>query len=775
MSTIRLATTRNAGAIASGFTQWISFGIGRSSTATTDGFMQDTMRTGGILSNLSVRVTANTTTGDSRFRWRINGGYGNQDIVVGAGLTGVFTDAIHTDTVTAGDITNIEIAPGAGGAITTISNWADFAATSNTSERFVINDGTTYPSASTTYYLPVGGFTAGAITTEANTQFKFKTAGTLKNLQVYVRSNGSANATIIGSRIGGVNGNLSISIPGSQTGHFEDTGHSDSISIDNLANLYLTTSTGTVSFRPQTLHVDFETTNNSLHYINNRGAGVTVNAGVTTYFGMSGGLDTSTTESDYQFPIGHSLVLSNIGAYISANGITAATTIKTRVTAGDGNQSLSIGSGLTGYFEEPVLHTDNVTSAQNVDYQIITGGSGTTITINTIGVLATMVKSVADAAIGVDSSALAASLGLTDSILGGDFIGLAAALQLLDSGLGTDEVTLITSILKSIADAGFGTDGLNIQVSLSVPDTGFGDQGTGIEVILTLVDSGSGSDTLSGLAASLGMSETGNANDLLTLLASLSLSDTGAGADSVTVTTVEQIIKTIQDAGLGSDSLSISASLSVVDLGDGQDALSIQVTLTVLDSGTGIDLESVTKFAIIVKSIVDLASGSDSLIISASLNVPESAAGYDDNTLQALLSTDDIIIGSDGPSIQASLTVIDTSSSTEAISILQAIIKIVQDLASGNDFVGSISASIPVSETGLGADIIGQLLASLVVNDYGSGVDVVVKYDTSTQIIKISFIIRKTAITFALKKPEIEFALKTPSISFSMLTGGSDD
>lgn len=81
---------------------------------------------------------------------------------------------------------------------------------------------------------------------------------------------------------------------------------------------------------------------------------------------------------------------SNLYATVSANGVTATSTVNFRKDTGggsaNGNQSLSIGSGATGVFED-TSNSDSVSSGDKIDYQLVTGGSGTTITVNVITAL----------------------------------------------------------------------------------------------------------------------------------------------------------------------------------------------------------------------------------------------------------------------------------------------------------------------------------------------------------------------------------------------------
>jgi len=363
-----------------------------------------------------------------------------------------------------------------------------------------------------------------------------------------------------------------------------------------------------------------------------------------------------------------------------------------------------------------------------------------------------ILKSIADSGTGIDANSLAAALGLRDGGVSRDFLGLAASLSLFDSGVGSDLVSLLQALFKTVTDTGIGLDRLNILASLTVPDTGFVDHRTGADVTLTLLETGRGSEVPS-------------------ISASLSLLDLGTGIDNISI--LIALLKSIQDNAYGIDGLNIAASLSLVELPNGNDGLSIRASLTVPDNGSGLDNITVTQFVITLIQILDAASGLDRVSIAASLNIPEASYGIDANAIAAQLTGYDVSISNDGLNLAASLSIVDTSSANDVISILSSILKSVQDLASGTDFVGQISASLSLADSGLSIDKIGQLLASLAVIDLGNGVDTVVTYDLTTRIVKISFIIGSRAITFAeMSLYRMDFSFATRDETFSLVSGG---
>lgn len=361
-------------------------------------------------------------------------------------------------------------------------------------------------------------------------------------------------------------------------------------------------------------------------------------------------------------------------------------------------------------------------------------GSDTYITI-----LQEILKTITDIASAIDNLSIQAVLFTSEDANGQDLLSIQIAFSLGDVGAGVDSPSIAAAL--GITDGALGGDFLDLSASIPVSELG------------------SGLDVLSQLLANLSLSDTGLGAELPNISANLSISDSGSGLDAVSLTTA--LLKSVADIGLGSDQLNISVSLSVADVGTGDEALAIQVSLQITDSGLG--TETIALLTGTLKQIVDSASGSDNLVISASLNVGETSYGIDDPAIQASLGLSDIGEGLESPQISASLTITDTSAGTDLISVLQMTLKTIQEIATGNDTISSITVSIPVAESGLASDQIGQILASLLVSDLGSGVEAIVKFDTSTNILKIEFILNQPKMKFSMQNPQIETILVEPT------------
>lgn len=386
---------------------------GRVNAPTTEAFAQRTVRTAGTYSHLYSRVITNSIAATSTFRSRKNTANGNMSLSVGSTATGEFEDASNTDAVVATDLLALQLVTGASGSntLTGTLHGAIFAATTNTSLSY-FNPGQAASGASTTwYYKPTGGVQTAATTETGTQQLKAKTAGTIKNYDVNVSTNGRGTATTFGTRKNGAAGNLSVSVTGSGTGHFEDTANSDAIAVGDLFNRFETNGTGAGNCVSM-IYADFETTDSSAQ-LTVASNSQTYAVSVTRYEPLEGASANETTEANIQMKAGTADSASLFEAYVSANTVSAASTVTFRKNAANGNGSISITASTTGWFED-ASHTDALIATDEINWMIATGGSGTSLTLEMLSVRRAPVT-----AAGFDE--------------GGDFLGRAIADELVVS------------------------------------------------------------------------------------------------------------------------------------------------------------------------------------------------------------------------------------------------------------------------------------------------------------------------------------------------------
>ncbi|MBA7713440.1 hypothetical protein ES703_122443 [subsurface metagenome] len=231
-----------------------------------------------------------------------------------------------------------------------------------------------------TKYLPLSG-TSSPLSNEDNGQVLFRDSYTLSKLYVRVVSNNVDNASTVRLRKNLANGNQSVSIPANTTGVFEDTVNSDSFVNGDLAITEVIVGAGVggdvlgirvtsyISTSPNDVPILVAATT----------GGTSVDAGVTEYACLIAGGHTDLIEAAAQYIFRTASILSNMRIYVNANGLTAASTHRLRKNGANGNQSVSIGAGATGSFEDAV-NTDSVAVGNSLNYRMAAGATGTKIT-----------------------------------------------------------------------------------------------------------------------------------------------------------------------------------------------------------------------------------------------------------------------------------------------------------------------------------------------------------------------------------------------------------
>lgn len=232
----------------------------------------------------------------------------------------------------------------------------------------------------TRYFAPAGG--ARRYETESNVQGKVFTSYTWANMFVRVTANTyTTGNTVIRSRVGGVNGNMSVTIAFGATGVFEDTVNSDAIVSGNLVNWQAVTQVN--AFQSLSVSIIGSTmadtgTNQTLAM--GDGNDNTATAFGVTGFGFIDGEVTPTngwvaTETNCQYTLRRATTFSNLRVLVRFNNLNTGTTVVTfRINAANGNQTVSIGSGVSGAFED-TTNTDAVAVADEVNYQIVVSGT----------------------------------------------------------------------------------------------------------------------------------------------------------------------------------------------------------------------------------------------------------------------------------------------------------------------------------------------------------------------------------------------------------------
>jgi hypothetical protein len=112
------------------------------------------------------------------------------------------------------------------------------------------------------------------------------------------------------------------------------------------------------------------------------GAGQTTNANITSYKALSYTFEgaTETTENNTKVLVNYSGVFSRLYIRVSANTVTATSTLRLRINGADGNQVISIASSTTGSFQD-TSNTDTISAGDSINYKFVSGATGTSLTI----------------------------------------------------------------------------------------------------------------------------------------------------------------------------------------------------------------------------------------------------------------------------------------------------------------------------------------------------------------------------------------------------------
>lgn len=377
-----------AESVSASATRNIYFGANSGSDSTaTEANRELLHRITGTYSKLSIRVLTNDR-GASTLKSRLVTANGNQSVSIGASTTGWLEDASNTDAVSAGDDWHCQLITGAGGSVFTYNMvQVSFTAGSDTVMRTGCHTVTGFTSASTTRYTPLFGSFANN-NTESLVQTVIKTAATLKNLYCRVTSNGRSSTTTLGTRVNGVNGNVSVSVGAGSTGAFEDTSNTDTLSVEDAINAYVTTGTGTGTINFIALGIDIVTTNSKYQYVVGIGAGgVTHNDDTTLYYAVGGLINGFATEADSKAKANNDITASKLQCNISANTVSVNSTLKLRKNGADGNQAVTIMASTTGVFED-ASNTDTITETDEINYALVAPLGGTSMTIRSMSMLA---------------------------------------------------------------------------------------------------------------------------------------------------------------------------------------------------------------------------------------------------------------------------------------------------------------------------------------------------------------------------------------------------
>jgi len=327
----------------------------------------------GTWSDMRIGMGSNNFAATLDVTININGTNGNQSVTFPANTTTTQQDTTNTDDISAGDDVRLEVVNGADTNDYEF-NAVDFVIDADTpgvitlaSHGFAfVNDG------DTRYHRLVGILSSN--TTEANAQDIAVDDVTLSNLQVRVSSNSLSVSNSPVVRVGGVDGNQSVTISSSATGLFEDTSNTDVLS---RGDLYCVKSSpasgsGTIGY----------TTFGCQHTYSS--GGYAISAGVSSsaksfssdqYVPIATKIEDYSTEADAQWNCTVAMTVSNLHAHITTSSADAHFLSIRKNGTTLSNVQLAPGASVTGVISD-ITGTETFAAGDNINYYISGISSG---------------------------------------------------------------------------------------------------------------------------------------------------------------------------------------------------------------------------------------------------------------------------------------------------------------------------------------------------------------------------------------------------------------
>ena len=199
---------------------------------------QWTVRVAGQCQGLFFNVSANTVTVSSTFLFRRNGANGNQAVTIGTGLTGIFQDTTHSDTIAIGDAINARISSSGSGGIAANACGVTFVNPTAPTNDLVFFDGGSAIVNNQFCSLLGAGLRNQASRHYITHGFAVNTS----QLAVFVALNSLNAAATLAILKNGLTGSQNIAVGAGLTGWFTDNAHSDIFQPTDLLCLGWTTS-----------------------------------------------------------------------------------------------------------------------------------------------------------------------------------------------------------------------------------------------------------------------------------------------------------------------------------------------------------------------------------------------------------------------------------------------------------------------------------------------------------------------------------------------------
>lgn len=281
----------------------------------------------------------------------------------------------------------------------------------------------TVGTASTAYYGTFGGNGALTVlnTTEAAAQVAFRGAGTLSKMRVLSNSNARASATTVTARKNGADTALTVSIGAGLTGTFSDLSNTVAYADGDLWNYAITTGTGGSAIRIGSITAELATATQAFTQLASFGS---LSITSVRALGFAGSIVNTGAEATINSVALESATLSKMQVIASTNA-SAGYAVRLRKNGANGNQIVTIGSGLTGVFED-ASNTDTIAAGDT--YGAISTAPSAASIVNSVAVTYTgAVANRTTISAGSNATSLASAATRYSSIVGIALDGAAEA------------------------------------------------------------------------------------------------------------------------------------------------------------------------------------------------------------------------------------------------------------------------------------------------------------------------------------------------------------
>lgn len=361
-------------------------GIGNAGIAgfgtTAEARNQVEVRAAGQIAHGAVHYT--TATAGGALVTTLRKAAANTALAMGTSSAGYWYDDTDTVSVAVADLVNWGTSGAAGGLTITYMRSA-YKADANHVAIWAGSSQTTVniAASSTGFAFPARSGNNKAL--EANVKARIRATGAITDLEIFVTANATTSNSTIISRKNGGNGVLTFTIGAGGTGMFKDTTHSDSVTTGDDWCVSITAgATGALTYSMLAAH--FANTTGAINDVFSLAAagGDARAAGAgNTFYSPYGSVVNTATETDKSVDFGFKAHCTNMRAFVSANTYTGAATMTSRINAGAGNQTIPIGIGATGLFED-TTHSDDYLPTDLAAFAIA-GGTANSMTVEWMG------------------------------------------------------------------------------------------------------------------------------------------------------------------------------------------------------------------------------------------------------------------------------------------------------------------------------------------------------------------------------------------------------